>query len=79
MFKSIDKFFIVISGSVGAGKTTAGNFLKEKFSRSAVFDFIFSHRQEWLSAQNYCYANLFYYWRKHYFFFILLVDSNIYG
>lgn len=32
------KFILIISGSVGAGKTTAGRFLKEKFTRTAVFD-----------------------------------------
>lgn len=32
------KFLLLISGSVGAGKSTAGRLLKEKFARTAVFD-----------------------------------------
>jgi adenylate kinase family enzyme len=37
--QSVDKnFLLIISGSVGAGKTTTGRILKQHFTRTAVFD-----------------------------------------
>lgn len=35
---SQQKFLLIISGSVSAGKSTTGKFLKEYFARTAVFD-----------------------------------------
>jgi len=38
MLNISEKFFLIISGSVGSGKSTVGKILKEKFVRTAVFD-----------------------------------------
>lgn len=38
MLNSKEKFLLIISGGVGAGKSTVGKILKEKFARTAVFD-----------------------------------------
>jgi len=38
MLKTEDKFLLLISGSVGGGKTTTGKLLKEHLARTAFFD-----------------------------------------